>query len=82
MVDYVIYGKIIIDDIVVAGSRLRSVLGGGGPQAAFGARLWNESVGFLSRSGGDLDTTDPAKRSEKRDADRVRDCSPGGPDDG
>src|SRR5215213_7077606 len=53
-VDYVIYGKIIIDDIVVAGSRVRSVLGGGGPQAAFGARLWSDSVGFLSRSGSDL----------------------------
>jgi sugar/nucleoside kinase (ribokinase family) len=51
---YVIYGKIIIDDIVVAGSRVRSVLGGGGPQAAFGARIWSDSIGFLSRSGGDL----------------------------
>jgi sugar/nucleoside kinase (ribokinase family) len=30
------------------------VLGGGGPQAAFGARLWSDSVGFLSRSGSDL----------------------------
>src|SRR5215213_10056835 len=80
MVDckYVIYGKIIIDDIAVKGTpgdwgpglpgdsgqgtpgdrgqgdRVRSVLGGGGPQAAFGARLWSDSVGFLSRSGGDL----------------------------
>src|SRR5215213_2523380 len=84
MVDckYVVYGKIIIDDIVVKGtpgdwgqgtpgdwgqgtghakgldqgqgSRVRSVLGGGGPQAAFGARLWSDSVGFLSRSGSDL----------------------------
>src|SRR5215216_5255269 len=64
MVDckYVIYGKIIVDDIVVKGtsgdwgqsSRVRSVLGGGGPQAAFGARLWSDSVGFLSRSGNDL----------------------------
>jgi sugar/nucleoside kinase (ribokinase family) len=33
---------------------VRSVLGGGGPQAAFGARLWSDSVGFLSRSGSDL----------------------------
>jgi len=56
MVDckFVIYGKIIIDDIVVAGSRVRSVLGGGGPQAAFGASLWSDSVGFVSRSGSDL----------------------------
>src|SRR5215210_3112814 len=63
---YVIYGKIIIDDVVVKGtgqppgfdqgqgSRVRSVLGGGGPQAAFGARLWSDAVGFLSRSGSDL----------------------------
>src|SRR5215212_8659451 len=63
---YVIYGKIVIDDIEVKGtghpkrldtargSRVRSVLGGGGPQAAFGARLWSNSVGFLSRSGSDL----------------------------
>ena len=51
---YVIYGKIIVDDIVVAGTRVRSVLGGGGPQAAFGARLWSDSVGFVSRSGSDL----------------------------
>ena len=60
MVDckYVIYGKIIVDDVVVKGtpgdwgqgSRVRSVLGGGGPQAAFGARLWSESVGFLSQN--------------------------------
>jgi cytidine kinase len=68
MVDckYVIYGKIIIDDIEVKGTRhpkgldpgqgcrVRSVLGGGGPQAAFGARLWSDAVGFLSRSGSDL----------------------------
>jgi sugar/nucleoside kinase (ribokinase family) len=63
---YVIYGKIIIDDVVVKetghpqgldrgeGNRVRSVLGGGGPQAAFGARLWSDSIGFLSRSGSDL----------------------------
>lgn len=57
MVEYVIYGKIIIDDLSVAdGGRMRGVLGGGGPQAAFGARLWSDSVGFLSRSGSDLAT--------------------------
>jgi sugar/nucleoside kinase (ribokinase family) len=54
MIDYVVYGKIIIDDIVVGEEIVRSVLGGGGPQAAFGARLWSDSVGFLSRSGSDL----------------------------
>jgi sugar/nucleoside kinase (ribokinase family) len=54
-VDYVVYGKIIIDEIHLAnGQRIRAKLGGGGPQAAFGARLWSESVGLLSRSGTDL----------------------------
>ena len=60
MIEYVVYGKIIIDDIVVGGEVVRSVLGGGGPQAAFGARLWSDSVGFLSRSGGDLDAAQAA----------------------
>ncbi|MEZ4707128.1 MAG: carbohydrate kinase family protein [Caldilineaceae bacterium] len=55
MIDLLIYGKIIIDDILLAdGSVARGVLGGGGPQAAFGGRLWHDSVGFLSRSGTDL----------------------------
>ena len=50
-----IYGKIIIDDIQLTDHRIvRNVLGGGGPQAAFGARLWCDSVGLLSRTGTDL----------------------------
>jgi hypothetical protein len=55
MLDYLIYGKIIIDDIRLAnGQIVRGVIGGGGPQAAFGARLWSNSIGFLSRSGTDM----------------------------
>jgi len=55
MVEYAIYGKIIIDNIrLLDGSVVRGVLGGGGPQAAFGARLWSDSVGLLSRSGTDI----------------------------
>lgn len=55
MSDYIIYGKIIIDDIRLKnGELVRSILGGGGPQAAFGSRLWGDKVGFLSRSGTDL----------------------------
>ena len=55
MVKYVIYGKIIIDDIRTSDGRLvQDVLGGGGPQGAFGARLWSDSVGLLSRSGMDI----------------------------
>jgi len=55
MTNYLIYGKIIVDDIRLKnGSLVRSILGGGGPQAAFGARLWGENVGLLSRSGSDI----------------------------
>lgn len=55
MLDVVICGKIIIDDIRARdGTIFRGVLGGGGPQAAFGARLWSPTVGFLSRAGTDL----------------------------
>ncbi|MFN8593863.1 MAG: PfkB family carbohydrate kinase [Thermomicrobiales bacterium] len=54
-IDYAIYGKIIVDDIRLrSGEQVRSVLGGGGPQAAFGARIWSDSVGLLTRSGTDL----------------------------
>lgn len=57
MVDYVIYGKIIIDDIrLLSGEIVRGQLGGGGPQGAFGARLWDKSVGILTRSGVDIDS--------------------------
>jgi sugar/nucleoside kinase (ribokinase family) len=55
--EVVIYGKIIIDDIPLHdGSIARGLLGGGGPQAVFGARLWSNSVGLLSRAGSDLST--------------------------
>lgn len=55
-VDLLIYGKIIIDDIRLRGGDVaRGVLGGGGPQALFGARLWHDSIGFLSRSGEDIE---------------------------
>ncbi|MBA3943250.1 MAG: carbohydrate kinase family protein [Herpetosiphonaceae bacterium] len=56
MLDYLIYGKIIIDNIRLRdGQVVDGVLGGGGPQAAFGARLWTEGVGFLSRAGRDIE---------------------------
>ena len=55
MLDYIVYGKIIIDAIKLLDGRIvRDVLGGGGPQGAFGARLWSDSVGFLSCSGTDM----------------------------
>jgi sugar/nucleoside kinase (ribokinase family) len=54
--EYIIYGKIIIDNIRLLGGGVeRGVIGGGGPQGAFGARLWNDSVGLLSRSGTDIE---------------------------
>ncbi|MCC6906141.1 MAG: hypothetical protein IT326_09890 [Anaerolineae bacterium] len=56
MLDFVVYGIIIIDDIRLAdGTLVHSVLGGGGPQCAFGARLWSRSVGLLSRIGHDME---------------------------
>lgn len=55
MIDYVVYGKIIIDDIRLKNGKIvRGLLGGGGPQGAFGARLWQPSVALLSRSGTDI----------------------------
>ena len=55
-IELLIYGKIIIDDIRLrTGQIVRGLLGGGGPQALFGARLWHDSVGFLSRSGEDIE---------------------------
>ncbi len=55
MIEHVVYGKIIEDDIVLmSGKLVHEVLGGGGPQACFGARLWTDSVGFLSRTGTDI----------------------------
>ena len=56
-VDYVIYGKIIIDTVKLASGEIRQgLLGGGGPQALFGASLWHDSVGFLSRAGTDIES--------------------------
>jgi len=58
MIDYVIYGKIIIDSIKLLDSRVvENQLGGGGPQGAFGARLWSDSVGLVSRLGKEFPET-------------------------
>ena len=56
MIEYVIYGKIIIDSIRLLDGRIvNRRLGGGGPQAAFGARVWNDSVALSSRIGRGFD---------------------------
>lgn len=55
MINYLVYGKIIIDTIKRSdGVIVENVLGGGGPQGAFGARIWDSSIGLLSRSGIDI----------------------------
>jgi cytidine kinase len=55
---FLIYGKIIIDDIrLSSGEVVAGKLGGGGPQAAFGMRLWHDDVALLTRSGNDLDAS-------------------------
>jgi sugar/nucleoside kinase (ribokinase family) len=52
--DYVTFG-IILDDLERAdGLSRHGLLGGGGPQSAFGMRLWSESVGLAARVGADL----------------------------
>jgi sugar/nucleoside kinase (ribokinase family) len=53
---FLLYGKIIIDDIRLhSGAIAPGNLGGGGPQAAFGMRLWHDDVALLTRSGDDLE---------------------------
>jgi len=52
--DFIAFG-IILDDIEFADGRAaRGVLGGGGPQTAFGMRLWSERVGLAAKVGADL----------------------------
>lgn len=69
MLDFIIYGKIIIDTIgLLDGTVVHNILGGGGPQGAFGARLWSDSVGILTRSGTDIDL-DPQETLKGIDVD-------------
>src|SRR5512145_1811864 len=47
--------SLIIDDIVFPdGQTAMGVLGGGGPQTAFGMKLWADQVGLVSGVGHDL----------------------------
>jgi len=53
-IDFVTF-SLIIDDIVFSdGQTAMGVLGGGGPQTAFGMKLWSERVGLVSGVGIDL----------------------------
>jgi cytidine kinase len=47
--------SIILDDIVFPdGTTRMGVLGGGGPQTAFGMRLWSDGVGIAAGVGDDF----------------------------
>ena len=53
-VDFVTF-NVIIDDLVFSDGRtVMGILGGGGPQTAFGIRLWADSVGLSAGVGSDL----------------------------
>lgn len=55
MIDFVTFG-LILDEVRLAdGRHFAGVLGGGGPQTAFGMRLWTGGVGLAARVGADLD---------------------------
>jgi sugar/nucleoside kinase (ribokinase family) len=54
MIDLVAFGLILDDLAFPDGRTVPGVLGGGGPQAAFGMRLWAEGVGLVSGVGRDL----------------------------
>lgn len=47
-VDFVAFGVIFDDIITPEGISHMKVLGGGGPQTAFGMRLWSDEVGFVA----------------------------------
>lgn len=51
--DYIAFG-VILDHLDLPGEPERVVLGGGGPQTAFGLRLWADQVGLAARVGADL----------------------------
>ncbi len=56
MPDLLVYGKIILDTLrLPSGKSVTGLLGGGGPQGVWGARLFVPSVGFLTRTGTDLE---------------------------
>jgi sugar/nucleoside kinase (ribokinase family) len=54
MVAYVAFGLILDDVVYPDGATAMGVLGGGGPQTAFGMRLWSDSVGLVSGVGPDF----------------------------
>lgn len=68
MVEYVIVGNIIIDDIVLSDGTVRmNTLGGAGTHALMGTRVWGTTVGFVSAVGHDF----PAEHWERLSASGV-----------
>jgi sugar/nucleoside kinase (ribokinase family) len=53
-IDFVTFALIIDDIVFPDGRTAMGVLGGGGPQTAFGMRLWTDRVGLVSGVGQDL----------------------------
>ncbi len=52
--DFVTFGLILDDVVYPDGRTTMGALGGGGPQTAFGMRLWAETVGLVAEAGPDL----------------------------
>jgi sugar/nucleoside kinase (ribokinase family) len=53
-INYVAFGLILDDIHFPDGREFQSILGGGGPQVAFGMRLWSNHVGLIAGVGPDL----------------------------
>jgi cytidine kinase len=53
-IDYVSFGLILDNVRFPNGKEFPSVLGGGGPQVAFGMRLWSKHVGLIAGAGPDV----------------------------
>jgi len=49
--DFVTFGLILDDVVYPDGRTAMGMLGGGGPQTAFGMRLWSDSVGLVAGVG-------------------------------
>jgi sugar/nucleoside kinase (ribokinase family) len=54
--DFVAFGLIIDDIVFPDGQTAMGILGGGGPQTAFGMKLWADQVGLVAGVGSDLPT--------------------------
>ncbi len=53
-IDYVAFNLIMDELVFPTGERIENMLGGGGPQTAFGMRLWSPNVGLFGSVSADL----------------------------